>query len=149
MPFDVFSTNLKISTKNDFEFVDITDRVLEAVEKAGITSGQVVIYSLHTTAAVIINENEPLLLKDMEETLRRIAPRMGEYAHNDFTVRTVNLCEDECRNGHSHCQHLFLGTSETIPVLDRRPLLGKWQRVFLVELDRPRQREVLISISGK
>jgi secondary thiamine-phosphate synthase enzyme len=56
--------------------------------------------------------------------------------------------EEECANGHSHCQHLFLSSSETIPVVDGRLALGQWQCVFLVELDRPRQRRLLVSVVG-
>ena len=130
------------------EFVDITDEIAAAVDASGIHEGTVTVFSRHTTAAVKINENEPLLLEDMARFLARIAPRDDEYRHNDFTIRTANMTEDECPNGHSHCQHLLLSASETIPVCDGAPLLGRWQRVFLVELDRPRPREVVIQVSG-
>lgn len=140
---------IHIDTTQGLEFVDITDHVLDAVNKAGLTSGSIVVYSMHTTAAIVINENEPLLIKDMQDTLKAFAPHERDYRHNDFSIRTVNMCDDECGNGHAHCQHLFLGVSETIPLVDGKPLLGRWQRVFLVELDRPRKREVVISILGR
>ena len=114
-----------------------------------VRDGLVCVYSMHTTAAIKINENEPLLIEDMEKLLCRIAPLNGDYRHNDFTVRTVNLTEDECPNGHAHCQHLFLSTSETIPLIDGELQLGQWQRLFLIELDRPRSREVLITVLGE
>ena len=103
---------------------------------------------MHTTAAIKINENEPLLIEDMEKFLDRLSPKDAEYGHNDFSKRTVNMTEDECPNGHSHCQHLILSTSETLPILLGEPQLGQWQRIFLVELDRPRPREVVIQILG-
>jgi secondary thiamine-phosphate synthase enzyme len=56
--------------------------------------------------------------------------------------------DDECPNGHAHCQHLFLPTSETIPILDGKLTLGQWQRIFLVELDRPKRRCVLVNVLG-
>ena len=130
------------------EFIDITDDVVRVVGAAGILHGQVAIFSQHTTAAIKINENEPLLLRDLARTLRQFAPPAGYYEHNDFTRRTVNMNEDECANGHAHCQHLFLGTSETIPVIDGSLALGQWQRVFLVELDHPRSRRVLVNVVG-
>jgi secondary thiamine-phosphate synthase enzyme len=80
--------------------------------------------------------------------LDRAAPREGEYRHNDFSIRTENMNEDECPNGHSHCQHLLLSASETVPICDGRVLLGRWQSVFLIELDRPREREVIIQVVG-
>jgi secondary thiamine-phosphate synthase enzyme len=60
----------------------------------------------------------------------------------------VNVEENEPANGHSHCQHLFLGASETIPVQDGKMLLGKWQSIFLVELDHARRRLVLVQTMG-
>lgn len=130
------------------EFIDITTEVETLLEHSGIREGSVLIYSRHTTAAIKINENEPLLLRDMAYFLERVAPREADYKHNDFTIRTANMTEDECPNGHSHCQHLLLGASESIPVAEGRLLLGRWQRVFLVELDHPRKREVVVQIQG-
>ena len=130
------------------EFVDITEDVRRVVEEAGVYTGQVTIFSQHTTAAIKINENEPLLLRDLARLLRQVAPPNAFYEHNDFSVRTVNMNEDECANGHAHCQHLFLSASETIPVIDGRMALGTWQRIFLIELDHPRMRRVLVSVAG-
>ena len=130
------------------EFIDITHEVFRVVEDSGIQEGTVTVFSRHTTAAVKINENEPLLLRDMARFLERAAPRTADYRHNDFVIRTVNMTEDECPNGHSHCQHLLLGTSETIPVAEGKALVGRWQSVFLIELDRPRERQVVIQVQG-
>jgi len=108
----------------------------------------VLVFTRHTTAAIEINEDEPLLMEDLKQFLLRIAPRDGNYKHNDFFIRTANMTEDECPNGHAHCQHLLLGTSETIPVVDSELLLGRWQCIFLIELDRPRERQVFIQVQG-
>jgi secondary thiamine-phosphate synthase enzyme len=138
---------LYVSTGDAPEFIDITDDVQRIVDEAGAMFGQVTVFSSHTTAAIRVNENEPLLLQDMARILHEVAPSHGEYEHNDFSRRAI-VEEDECANGHAHCQHLFLSTSETIPVLDGRLALGQWQRVFLVELDHPRQRRVLVNVLG-
>ena len=130
------------------EFVDITDEVQRIVADSGVRFGQACVYSTHTTAAIKVNEKEPLLLHDMARIIQQIAPLDADYEHNDFSRRTVNIDEDECANGHAHCQHLFLSTSETIPILDGELPLGQWQRIFLVELDRPRERRVLVNILG-
>jgi secondary thiamine-phosphate synthase enzyme len=130
------------------EFIDITEDVVRVVAASGVRFGQVTIYSQHTTAAIKINENEPLLLSDLARTLREFAPPNAYYEHNDFSRRTVNMNEDECANGHAHCQHLFLGASETVPVIEGQVALGTWQRVFLVELDHPRARRVLVNVLG-
>jgi secondary thiamine-phosphate synthase enzyme len=130
------------------EFIDITHDVERIVSEAGVRFGQVTVYSTHTTAAIKVNENEPLLLQDMARIVQQAAPIDAAYDHNDFSRRTVNMGEDECSNGHAHCQHLFLSTSETIPIVEGRLTTGQWQRIFLVELDQPRERRVLVSILG-
>jgi secondary thiamine-phosphate synthase enzyme len=130
------------------QFIDITDDVEDAVNRAGIENGIAVVFSLHTTAAIKINECEPELIKDMSRFLAEVAPLDREYCHNNFDVRTVNMEEDECPNAHSHCQHLLLSASETIPIVNARLLLGRWQRIFLVELDRPKDRRVSVQILG-
>lgn len=139
---------LKVKTTDAPKFIDITDRVIECVDETGVQDGVAVVYSRHTTAAITINENESLLLQDMEEFLEEFAPRDGDYRHNNFSVRTENMTKNECPNGHAHCQHLGLGASESIPVINGSLQFGRWQRVFLIELDRPREREVIIQVLG-
>ncbi len=131
------------------QLIDITEKVERLIAQAGVSSGFAVVFCRHTTAAIRINENEPLLLSDMEEFLERVAPRERYYRHNDFSIRTHNMTDDECPNGHAHCQHLLLGASEVVPLQEGRLSLGRWQRLFLVELDRPgREREVLVQLFG-
>ena len=121
---------------------------MDQVRASNAADGLVSVYSMHTTAAIKINEYEPLLMKDMEEFLCRIASPDAYYRHNDFEIRTVNMGEDEPPNGHAHCAHLLMSTSETLPIVDGQIQLGQWQRIFLLELDgtRPRKREVLVTV---
>jgi secondary thiamine-phosphate synthase enzyme len=140
---------LAFETTEPIQFLDITDEVNQAVRSTGVRDGIVTIVSRHTTMAVRIQEAEPLLLQDLLTFLRRLAPANVHYQHNDFRVRTHHMHDDESPNGHSHCLQFLLGTSETVPVSDGDLLLGQWQRIFLVELDGPRQkREVLIQTVG-
>ena len=137
--FAVVTERLEYATRHEREFVDVTDDVRAVVERSGVAFGQVLVSSAHTTAAVVVQEHEPLLLRDMARVLARFAPADDYYEHNDFTIRT-DVPSDEPENGHSHCQHLLLGASETIPVHGGALQLGIWQSVFLVELDHPPQR---------
>jgi secondary thiamine-phosphate synthase enzyme len=140
---------LKFETTEPIQFVDITDAVASAVRESGITDGIVTVASRHTTMAVRIQEAEPLLLEDLLGFLRRLAPSDAPYQHNDFRIRTHHMHDDESPNGHSHCLQFLLGTSETVPITDGELLLGEWQRIFLVELDGPREkREVLLQTVG-
>ena len=139
---------LRIRTERAPQFLDITPEVRRFVAESGVQEGMVLVFSCHTTAAICINENEPLLLRDMEEFLKRLAPRELYYCHNDFGIRTHNMTPEECPNAHAHLQHLLLGASEAVPVVGGELWLGQWQRIFLVELDRPRKREVLLQVVG-
>jgi secondary thiamine-phosphate synthase enzyme len=146
----VCSRLLTFATRQPIELIDITDPVAELVRDAGVCSGQVVLLSRHTTAAVRMQENEPLLLEDLRDFLVRLAPPTSAYRHNDFRVRTHHFDPDERPNGHAHCLQLLLGSSESMPVVDGALALGTWQRVFLIELDGPRPaREVLVHLSGQ
>ncbi len=140
---------LQLTSKQAPEFIDITEWVCQCVSKSQVENGFAVVYSKHTTAAVRINENEPLLLADMEKFLEKISPRNDDYQHNNFQIRTVNMTPDESPNGHAHLQHLLLGSSETIPVIDGGMQVGQYQSVFFIELDCPRAREVLVQIVGE
>jgi secondary thiamine-phosphate synthase enzyme len=138
-----------VATSEPIQFVDITDEVSDSVRASGVRDGIVTIVSRHTTAAVRIQEAEPLLLEDLLGFLRRLAPSNVHYQHNDFRIRTHHMHDDESPNGHSHCLQFLLGTSESLPVVDGALALGEWQRIFLVELDGPRaKREVLIQTVG-
>ena len=139
----------KVKTKCAPEFIDITEWVSECVTKSNISNGFAVVYSKHTTAAVKINENEPLLLDDMASFLEKIFPKHHNYQHNNFEIRTVNMNEDESPNGHAHLQHLLLGTSETVPVMDGAMQFGTYQSIFFIELDHPRHREVMVQVVGE
>ena len=138
-----------ITTYRRTEFVDLTERIESVIEEAGLRQGVVNIQSLHTTAAIVVNEHEPLLLTDFVALLDRHAPQAGTYRHDDEAERTVNLSPGERANGHSHCQALLLGTSVCLNVVRGRLHLGVWQRVFLVELDGPRRREVSVMAVGR
>ena len=140
---------LQLDTQKAPEFIDITAWVCSCVAKSKVVNGLVVVYSKHTTAAIKINENEPLLLKDMEAFLEKLSPREGGYQHNDFSIRTVNMSPDESPNGHAHLQHLLLGSSETIPLIDGHMQFGNYQSVFFIELDHPRSREVMLQVVGE
>jgi secondary thiamine-phosphate synthase enzyme len=140
---------LKLHTTFAPQFIDLTDQIQQFVEDCGIRSGQVTVFSQHTTAAIRINENEPELLRDFVTFLEKVAPSAGIYRHNDFTVRTVNMTDDECANAHAHCRQLLMSASETIPVVDGEMCLGTWQRIFLVELDHPRERSVIVQVLGQ
>lgn len=147
-PMRTLTRVVPVETTQHLQFLDITDDVTRSVADAGIQNGFAVVFSRHTTAGIRINEHEPLLLEDMTALLERMVPEESRYRHDDFSVRTVNLTEGERINGHSHCRSLLLGASEAVPVAAGQFMLGRWQRIFLVELDGPRSREFVVQVVG-
>ena len=139
---------LVLGTQESQEFVDITERVLACTRLSGIGDGAVTVQSMHTTAAILVNENEPLLLDDLGRVLAGWAPADARYSHDDFERRTTNMTADERPNGHSHARAMALQASTTLAVIDDDVQLGPWQRIFLVELDGPRTRELVVTTAG-
>ena len=136
-----------LRTRQPLQFVDVTRLVADRVRRSRVREGVVTVQSRHTTAAVVVNENEPLLLRDLEEALERWAPAAAPYRHNDLAAR-IAPAPDEKPNGHAHARALLLGTSVCLNVAAGRVDLGRWQSVFLVELDGPRPRTLSIHVLG-
>ena len=131
--YKVFSKIVQVESTDAPELIDFTETARQLVTESEVSNGQITIFSTHTTFSVIINENEPLLLKDIEHFLERCAPKDAP---------------NECPNGHAHCQHIILGTSEILPIIAGNLTLGEFQRIFLVELDEPKPRQVAVQVMG-
>src|SRR5438132_6990519 len=140
----LWAETLAFRTASAREFLDVTEQVAAVVRRSRVSQGWVSVFSKHTTAAVVLNENEPLLLEDMGAMLERLSAAGGLYRHNDLSRRTGETNPEECANGHAHCQHLLIGASENIPALDGRPDLGRCQPILLLELDPPRDRQLAV-----
>jgi secondary thiamine-phosphate synthase enzyme len=106
---------------------------------SAVKEGVCVISAPHATAAILVNENERGLVKDMLAKIEEFFPSSGRYSHNSI---------DD--NADAHLAAVFIGHSKTFPVSERKLVRGTWQNIFLVELDGPRQRrEVHIQILGE
>ena len=145
--------NHDLITERTSQLIDVTDDVRAAVERAEIQNGMVLVYSPHTTCAIVINELENGFLEDFAEFLAEVAPADGRYyRHDDLSIRTQGIEEDtaDCPNGHSHIRAgLLSSSSQSIPIVDGSLMLGTWQRVFFCELDRSRPRKVFIQVIGE
>ncbi len=122
-------------------FVNITDRVAEAVRKSGVREGLCLVNAMHITASVFINDDEPGLHHDYEEWLERIAPHepVSQYRHNQTG-------ED---NGDAHLKRQVMGREVVIAVTNGRLDFGPWEQVFYGEFDGRRRKRVLIKVIGE
>jgi len=143
----IYKQKIEVKSTTQVEFVDITDKVSEIIDNSGIREGQVLIYSPHTSASIVVNHNETLLLQDFMRVLYRIVPISDRYSHDLFELNKSNK-SDGRSNGHSHCKSMLLGVSETIPIEKGKMLLTEKQSIFLAEMDGARSRDVIIQVIG-
>ena len=134
----IVEKDFSISTKSRNQLINITTQVRSIVTQSGITSGDVIVYCPHTTAAITINENaDPSVLHDILLTLEELVPhhRAG-YRHFEG-------------NSDAHCKSSLIGCSEQILIKDNSLNLGTWQGIFFCEFDGPRSRRVIVQIRGE
>lgn len=143
----IHKERIDLESKTQIEFMDITDRVQEIVDRSGVREGQALVYVPHTTMGVAINHNESMLLQDFMRVLYKIVPVDAQYSHDLFELKRESV-SDGRSNGHSHCKAILLGNSETIPVEKGRLLLTERQNIFAVEFDGSRKRDVFIQVIG-
>lgn len=141
---------LMLRTEAPLQMVDITAGVASAVLRAGLADGVVSVFCPHTSCGLAVTEAEDGHHEDLAAVLEELAPRSRAWAHDDLTRRWQNLETDERRNGWSHIRNL-LATSPTLvlPVVGGALAIGRWQALFLVELDGPRpERTVVVQAWG-
>ncbi|GAC1481755.1 MAG: secondary thiamine-phosphate synthase enzyme YjbQ [Candidatus Dormibacteria bacterium] len=128
---------LRLRSHSRSEALDITPEIQAVVTASGVADGLCVVYVPHTTAAVFINENaDPDALADILAALDRMVPWEAGYAHAEG-------------NAAAHIKATLIGSSQTIPVNDRRLALGRWQGVFFAEFDGPRERQYQVTMISK
>jgi len=133
------------------DVVDLTDELRRAIKDSGVTDGCAVAFCAHTTVVLLINELEDGAMEDLRGRLDAVVPGDCYYAHDDLDVRTQNLMEEEPErpNGRSHVTAMIVGgTSHAIPVAEGEPMFGRWQRLLLLELDEPKDRDVVFHVFG-
>ncbi len=125
---------LQVETRARVEFKDLTGQIQKLIEESGVESGTCCVFVPHTTAAILINENDdPALQKDLDNFLKQLAPREQDYHHNDG-------------NCDAHLKASVIGCSKSLLIEHGRLVLGRWQGVFFCEFDGPRRRDLRIKI---
>ena len=126
---------IEIETGKPVEVVDITDHVAQTIQECGVENGICLVYSLHTTTGLTVNEADGALINDILNLLQRIAPKGAGYQHDQGDG-----------NAHAHLQATLLGNSVIIPVERGRLAMGMWQRILFFELDGPRRRSIFVRV---
>ncbi len=152
----ILNQHLRFTTEPGISIRNITPEVKQALAASGLRNGQVLLFSRHTTTALAINEDEPLLFEDIQVYLQTLAPPEGigfpnkprDYRHNRLDLRP-HVPADEPINAHSHLMAMTLSTSEVIPVIEGELGLGQYQSILLFDLDGPRDRTLLLQLAGQ
>ena len=145
------TTTYEFSCDKRNDILDLTDELRRAIKDSGVTDGMAVAFCPHTTCQLLVNEWEDGALEDFRRHLEKAVPGHVYYAHDDMERRTQNLQEaHERQNGHAHVKQMLLSaTSHAIPVAAGEPMFGRWQRLLLLELDDPKERQVVFHVFGE
>lgn len=132
----IVNENLKLSTRGEISFVDISNMVQDVVAKSGIKNGIAHVYAPHATGVLVLTEYDPSLLEDIRNMLEQLIPKRGDYAHPS--------------NAHSHLRSMLLSPDKTLPVIGGQLALGTWQSLVFIETDvYPRQRTIIVQVLGE
>jgi secondary thiamine-phosphate synthase enzyme len=137
----IITQRISRKTKGNGDFIDITGPVASLVAESHLQTGSVLVFVMGSTGGITTFEFEPGLVADMKDLYHHIAPSGKHYYHDDTWGDA---------NGFSHVRASFTGPSLTVPFEKGKLLLGTWQQIVLAEFDnRPREREVIVQITGE
>lgn len=123
---------ITVKSQNRTQLIDITSAINHAIRDANVSEGLCYVFSLHTTAAITINENaDPDVQTDLKAILDKLIPWSGDYKHMEG-------------NSAAHVKTSLIGSSELIAIENGRLVLGTWQGVYFCEFDGPRTRKVYL-----
>jgi secondary thiamine-phosphate synthase enzyme len=130
---------LTFTTKQEREFLNITDQVDAILRRSDIREGMVLVSAMHITAGVYVNDAEQGLIQDIDDWLETLAPAKPDYRHH----RTGET------NGDAHLKNLIIGHEVILPITAGRLDLGPWQQVYYAEFDGRRPKRVIIKVMGE
>lgn len=137
------STNqFSVDMHGDTHMENVTERIGAILTQTGLSDGIITVFVKHTTASVLVIEDEPGLRADTRTLWERLIPADPGWQHN-----TRNPGED---NGHSHLRGQLQGQSLTLPFARCSLLLGTWQQIVILDFDtRSRRRDIIVQVIGE
>ena len=135
----VYTEYLWFETRKHREYLNITPKIEEIVQKSRIQEGIVLVSAMHITAGVYINDAENGLIEDIDEWLEKLCPFREEYQHH----RTGET------NGDSHLKNLLIGHQQVVPITRGKLDLGTWEQIYYAEFDGRRRKRVIVKVLGE
>ena len=134
--FKVVNKIIKLKTRGEIDFIDLSQTVNQTVQASEIKNGVAHVFAPHATGILVLTENDPALLDDIKIFLEQLAPKKGKYHHPS--------------NAHSHLRSMLLPPDKTLPIVEGEVVFGTWQSLLYVETDvYPRERTILIQVMGE
>jgi secondary thiamine-phosphate synthase enzyme len=135
---------MSVRTETKQQMINLTSRFADSVAASGIQNGFAGLFSQHTTAVLLVNEWQSALLDDIGSFLGRVVEEGLPYKHN-----SPMFSDCERSNATSHLRSLLFNNGVMLPIVDGKPVLGRFQAVILAELDGPRDRTLKLQILGE
>lgn len=137
--------NLLVKSRKSTELIRITDEVRRTVQMTGLKNGIVNVFTLHTTTGITINEDDTKLEDDIARFMVRLVPEDDSYAHHRYFRKDGRMAV----NAYSHIRASLLGANVTIPLQNGSLVLGARQNIYLVDLDGPQARGLVVQVVGE
>jgi len=129
------ASELHVRTSRKIERLDVTERIKKALEALDAGDGALLVSTPHTTAAIVVGEAwDPDVTGDVERALDAWVPDV-RFEHGEG-------------NSPAHFLSEAIGNARLVPLSKGKLVLGRWQGVFLIELDGPRERTVRVAVLG-
>jgi len=141
--YRVASIVARVQTENREELYNLTQMVRDFVRSSGVKAGSVIVSSMHTTCAILVNEWQDALVQDVKAYLQGLTDGDNYYRHND-----PEWSDCDRHNAESHLRSLLLGTTLTFQIANGELVLGEWQSIIMAELDGPRERTLRLQAMG-
>ena len=135
----ILKEEIRIKTKNIYDFVDLTEKVQKIVESSNIKNGILVLNNLHNTASLLIQEKDSGIFKDLKNSLEKFFPLNRKYEH-DYEGNV---------NATAHLKSSLFAPSITLSIRNGKLDLGTWQSILFVEFFEPRERKIIVTIIGE
>jgi secondary thiamine-phosphate synthase enzyme len=140
----VFNASFVLPTENRVEVADITKQVREVLHQSSVSTGILLVNTLHTTCALFVNEYQSALMEDVVALGERLVPERGGYRHDD-----PRYSDCERGNGYAHLRTALLGRNVSVAVNAGDLTLGRFQSIIFAEFDGPRPREITVQVLGE
>ncbi len=140
----MLTEKVTIQSKKNSELINVTDKVSELIAKSKIKEGFVQVFTLHTSSAMLINEDEPGLEEDISDFMLKLVPEEGTYRHHHFFPQDGR----PAINAWAHIRSCLLGSHVALLVFNGELFKGGRQNIYFVELDGPKRRSFVVQVVG-